>query len=59
MSKKDAGIAAFLSLVDVLVDGPFVLSEKTYDAAWRGSKNQRLVNIPISLEKGETVLREG
>ena len=59
MSKADAGIAEFLSLVDILVDGPFVLSEKTFDAAWRGSKNQRLVNVPASIEKGETVLREG
>lgn len=59
MSKKDEGIAALLSLTDVLVDGKFVLAEKTYDAAWRGSKNQRLVNVPESLKEGKTVLREG
>ena len=59
LSKKDAGIAELLSLTDVLVDGEFVLAEKTYDAAWRGSKNQRLINVPESLKEGSAVLREG
>ena len=59
LSKKDAGIAELLSLTDVLVDGEFVLAEKTFDAAWRGSKNQRLVNVPESLKAGKAVLREG
>ena len=59
MSRLDAGVAELLALTDVLVDGKFVLSEKTYDAAWRGSKNQRLVNVPESLKAGKAVLREG
>ena len=59
MSKTDEGIASLLSLTDVLVDGRFVLAEKTYDAPWRGSRNQRLVNVPESLKAGKAVLREG
>ena len=59
MSKTDAGVAELLSLTDVLVDGKFILAEKTYDAAWRGSRNQRLINVPESLRAGEAVLREG
>ena len=59
MSKCDAGIAELLSLTDVLVDGKFVLAEKTYNAAFRGSRNQRLVNVPESLKAGSAVLREG
>ena len=59
MSKCDAGIAELLSLTDVLVDGRFILAEKTYNAAFRGSRNQRLVNVPESLKAGSAVLREG
>lgn len=59
MSRDDDGIAQLLSLTDVLVDGPFVLAEKTYNAAWRGSRNQRLINVPESLKAGKAVLREG
>ena len=35
--------------IDVLVDGPFVLSEATLDLPWRQSRNQRLINVPESL----------
>lgn len=59
LSKKDEGIREMLSLTDVLVDGKFVLAEKSYDVAWRGSKNQRLINVPESLKAGKAVLREG
>jgi anaerobic ribonucleoside-triphosphate reductase activating protein len=45
-----------LEETDVLVDGPFIESEKSYELHFRGSRNQRLVNVPASLEAGETVL---
>ena len=57
MSKSDKGVAELLALCDVLVDGKFILSEKTYDAAWRGSRNQRVVNVPESLKEGKAVLK--
>lgn len=41
---------------DVLVDGAFVEREKSYELHFRGSRNQRLVNVPASLEAGEAVL---
>lgn len=41
---------------DVLVDGPFKLEEKSLDIPWRGSRNQRLIDVRKSLEKGEVVL---
>ena len=41
MREKDAGIAELLSLTDVLVDGKFILSEKTYDLTFRGSRKVR------------------
>lgn len=48
----------FLSYVDVLVDGPFVQEKKDLSLRFRGSSNQRIINVPASLEKGEIVLWE-
>ena len=43
--------------LDVLVDGPFLLEQRSLALPWRGSKNQRVVDVPASLEKGEAVVR--
>jgi len=44
-----------LSLLDVLVDGPFVLAERSLDLSFRGSRNQRLIDVPKSLAAGDAV----
>ena len=44
-----------LQLCDVLVDGPFILSLRSLSLPWRGSKNQRLIDVPASLKAGEAV----
>ncbi len=49
---------ALLEQVDVLVDGPFVEAEKSYAALFRGSANQRLIDVPKSLAAGAVVLWE-
>jgi anaerobic ribonucleoside-triphosphate reductase activating protein len=46
----------FLSYLDVLVDGPFVESKKDLTLRFRGSSNQRLIDVPASLAAGEVVL---
>lgn len=38
-----------LSLIDVLVDGPFVEAEKDLNLRFRGSGNQRILNVPASI----------
>ncbi len=48
----------FLSYLDVLVDGPFIESRKNLSLRFRGSDNQRLINVPASLEQGSVVLWE-
>ncbi|MGN0998058.1 MAG: anaerobic ribonucleoside-triphosphate reductase activating protein [Faecousia sp.] len=46
----------YLSYLDVLVDGPFVEAKKNLSLRFRGSENQRLIDVPASLQKGEVVL---
>ena len=46
----------FLSYLDVLVDGPFVESKKDLTLRFRGSSNQRLIDVPASLASGTVVL---
>lgn len=45
-----------LALIDVLVDGEFVLEQKNISLKFRGSENQRIINLPESLASGETIL---
>ena len=45
-----------LSYIDVLVDGPFVLAQKDLSLRFRGSANQRLIDVKKSLERGEVIL---
>ena len=44
--------------VDILVDGPFVEDFKDLRLKWRGSSNQRVINVAESLKTGEVVLEE-
>lgn len=46
----------FLSYLDVLVDGPFVEAKKNLSLRFRGSENQRLIDVPATLAAGEIVL---
>ena len=46
----------FLSYLDVLVDGPFIQAKKNLSLRFRGSENQRLINVPATLKTGEIVL---
>lgn len=45
-----------LSYIDVLVDGPFVEEKKNIQLAFRGSENQRVIDLKKSLAQNEIVL---
>ena len=50
---------AFLEKLDLLVDGPYIEAQKSLDLRFRGSKNQRILNIPATRENGwQAVLDE-
>lgn len=47
-----------LEHIDVLVDGPFVQAEKSLELDFRGSRNQRVIDIPESLKEGVAILKQ-
>ena len=47
-----------LKYVDVLVDGQFVDEKKNLKLLFRGSENQRIIDVPKTLAQGEVVLWE-
>ena len=45
----------FLKYIDVLIDGPFIMKKKSMDCLFRGSTNQRLIDVPKSLKNNKTI----
>lgn len=48
-----------LELVDVLVDGRFIEAQKNISLRFRGSENQRLIDVPATLAAGKVTLWQG
>ena len=53
---KDSMEYKLLSLCDILIDGPFILAQRTLSGGFKGSSNQRVINVPKSLAAGEAVM---
>ena len=56
LGKKKKSIMDFLSYIDVLVDGKFMMEFRSLDCKYRGSTNQRLIDVKKSLLSGEVCL---
>lgn len=56
LMKGTAEQKALLSCLDILIDGPFIQNEKSLDLRFRGSKNQRILDVKKSLAEGKAVL---
>ena len=56
MAKTQPAIGDLLSLLDYLVDGRFVLAERDLSLLFRGSRNQRYIDMNKTREAGEVVL---
>lgn len=48
----------YIKLVDVLIDGKFIVAQKNIKLHWRGSANQRVIDVKKTLKSGEVVLYE-
>ena len=57
-SEENADITALLSETDILIDGPFILAQRSMGTPWRGSRNQRLIDVKKSLDIGQAVETE-
>ena len=58
LSKNNPKIIEFLKTIDVLIDGPFMLEQKSLDCVFRGSKNQRIIDTRESLKNKKVCLVE-
>ena len=53
---RQQAVRHLLQQVDVLVDGPYVEAQRDLTLSFRGSRNQRLIDVPASLKCGSVVL---
>ena len=53
---NNPSINEFLQNIDILVDGPFILEQRNLDLLFRGSNNQRLIDIKKTFTNGEVTL---
>ena len=50
--ETDSAVAELLSCLDTLVDGKFILEQRSLNLLFRGSRNQRILDVPASLQSG-------
>ena len=53
--KGNAHQRKLLESIDILIDGPFLMEEKTLEISFRGSRNQRILDVPTSLKEGKAI----
>ncbi len=56
LQMRDPAVQRLLELADILVDGPFVEAERDLTLTFRGSANQRVIDLAKTRESGEIVL---
>ena len=50
------GVRRLLELADILVDGPYIEEQRDLTLQYRGSANQRVIDLNKSRERGEIIL---
>lgn len=55
-AQREESVGKLLSIADVLVDGKFDISKRSLSLQYRGSSNQRLINVQESLKTGTSVV---
>ncbi len=57
-SKTNDAVRQLLQLTDLLIDGPFVQKQRDLTLLFRGSSNQRVIDMKQTLEEGKICLAE-
>ena len=55
MGAEDPAVRELLEVTDYLVDGPFIEEQKDLTLAFRGSANQRIIDVRRSLQEGQVI----
>lgn len=55
---EDPAIMDLLKITDILIDGPFIESKRSYELEFRGSSNQRILDVAKSIEYGYAIKYE-
>ena len=58
VSRKDSHVQFILEKGWLLIDGPFIQVERDLNLPYRGSRNQRIIDLLLSLQKGQAVIWE-
>lgn len=56
LEMQDKAIMQLLALADTLIDGPFIMAERNLELNFRGSANQRIIDLPQSLAAGKAII---
>ena len=59
LMEEDKPLAELLSLIDLLIDGRYDHAQRDLTLRFRGSRNQRVLNLPASLERKTAVWAAG
>lgn len=55
LHREEKGLGALLAVTDILIDGKFVETLRSLELRFRGSANQRIIDVPKSLAAGSAV----
>ena len=58
MGKSNGALAELIDTVDILIDGRYDYTQRDLTLLFRGSKNQRVIDIKKTREEGRVVLAE-
>lgn len=58
LAHSNPDVLSLLSLADILIDGPFVIEQRNLSLHFRGSENQRILDLPRSLAEKKAIWTE-
>ena len=58
LSHERPDMFELLTFADILIDGPFIMAKKSLELKFRGSSNQRIIDVQKSLVEGFVVLHD-